>query len=147
MPCQQDEMYAAERFVSEGERFDSLHAVQVYVDEMRDLYPFWEKAYENVVRVLIKPETMNALSASGGFYPDENVGRISFPTTKPTLQHLIHELAHVFTTARYGRNGHGPWFARVYLELTYLVRGSEAYFELYTAFKNGGIDFNAEGLT
>ena len=147
MPCQQDQLYAAENTIDHGELFESLEAVQAFVDEMRDKYPFWEKAYSHVERIEIKLEVARAGTQSAGYYPDDRVGIVALPMACPSLQFVIHEVAHVLSTARYGSRAHDPWMARCYLELTYIVRGPMAYFDLYSAFLAQGVDFDAEGLT
>ena len=52
---------------------------------------------------------------------------------------VVHELAHVLAHARFNSQAHDPSFARVYLELTFLIMGSEVYYQLYDAFTRDGI--------
>lgn len=54
---------------------------------------------------------------------------------------VCHELAHVLAKAQWGASGHDPQWARMYLQLVYLVMGSVAYKALYDAFVRDGIDF------
>jgi hypothetical protein len=147
MPCQQDDVYAAERVLEPSPTFESFDAVQAFVDEMRDKYPFWEKAYAHVERIEIGPADRRGNAHVGWFEPDKCRGRCEFLTDRPEIQLVLHEITHVLASARYGSRAHDPWFARSYLELTYLVRGSMAYFDLYSAFIAYGVDFDAEGLT
>ena len=53
---------------------------------------------------------------------------------------VLHELAHVLASARFGSTSHDPAFARVYLELVALVMGPSAYVPLYEAFEQHGVN-------
>jgi putative metallohydrolase (TIGR04338 family) len=143
MPTQQDELYAAEETTDHGRTFANLKEVQRWVDSLRD-ESWWEQRYWMVERVEVG--TSRKWHESVGWFEKEphsrsGAGRMEMAHTHRDELSMIHELAHVLANARHGSNSHDPFFARTYLELTYLIRGSDAYLELQNAFDLAGIDY------
>lgn len=149
MPCQQDELYAAEACVDPGNYFTGVDAAREYVERLRDTW-WWEKWIPNLHTVEVEEvrkgkHGRNAAGAAG--FVGDGVGRMEIHRGLNLYEQLIiHELTHVVAGARKGSRSHDPWFARIYLELTYLIRGISAYQQLVTAYVRNGIDYDAEGL-
>lgn len=147
MPCQQDRVYAAERTVDPGNYFTGIDAVQEFLDGLRDTW-WWESWIPNVLKVEVDIGRPGKGAAGVGWYEaDALAGRMEF-SKSATLpeRRVVHELSHVIASARKCSNAHDPWFSRIYLELTYLIRGEQAYTELKRAFDTHNIDYDAEGL-
>lgn len=140
MPCQQDEMYAAESAVPWGFEL-AEEAAQRFLDEARDRYPRWLEDFSMVARieVVVDPGRKNSV---GKFEEHKSAGLCCMAPAHSNPVCLCHEAAHVLVAARFGRNGHGPWFARVYLELVYSLVGSDAYAALKASFDEHGIDYD-----
>jgi hypothetical protein len=147
MNCQQSELYAAEAGIDWGKRFESLHHTQAFVDGLRDTW-WWEKWLgEQLQRVEVGPTRRGASGSVGWYVPTAKAGRMEFVTCRPPLDLVVHELAHVVAACRRNSKSHDPWFARIYLELAYLIAGREAYEDLAIRFLSHGIDFDAGGIT
>jgi putative metallohydrolase (TIGR04338 family) len=142
--CQQDQVYDAESTVEHGQRFRDLNEVQRFVDKLRNTW-WWELWLQNVKRVEIGRSRSRRYSV-GDYYPHKEAGSCEFYSDTPSIQLVIHELAHVLAKARRGSESHDPWFARIYCELTYLIRGTDAWHELAIAFDHYGVDYDAGGL-
>jgi len=141
MPTQQDELYAAERLVSKGRQFDTYEELQVFVDELRDT-SWWQRDYDMVRRVEVGKADQRVTRGSVGWWePAMAAGRIEMWTGHMNLQVIAHELSHVLAEAKWGSKSHDPLFARTYANLTYYLRGSEAWLELQRAFDSHGIDY------
>lgn len=142
--CQQEEVYAAERTIHSGPRFASVDEVQRFVDDLRNTW-WWVKWVPNVRWVEVSFERRSDHSEAT-YSADARVGYVSLGSRTPTYRVVVHELAHILACARYGSQSHDPWFARVYYELTYLVRGCEAAQELAIAFDELKVDYDAPGI-
>lgn len=128
MKTQQEEVYAAERTLLErGTQFDSIKAVQAYLDDIRDRL-WWD--YPDVVRV----EVYGANKSQAGYDRKTNAGLIELHPKQMDQHTVLHELAHVLAQARDGSQAHDPWWVRTLLILTYWERGSDAFVELREAF-------------
>jgi putative metallohydrolase (TIGR04338 family) len=138
--CQQGEVYAAESGVPHGASFATVGQLQAWVDALRD-EPWWHRFYPQVrkVEVHFLPRGKASVSA---WFPDFNAGVIEMLPRHRNEQIVLHEMAHVLASARYGSQAHCPWFCRVYLELVYLVMGEETWSALRNAFQAGGVDFD-----
>ena len=139
MRCQQFELYAAEDNVSDGMVFISLDEVKLYVRGLLDS-EWWGRMYPTVRGVEVGGRDAGQRDSVGAFDRGEGVGRIEMARSHWCEQAVIHELAHVFASAASGSQAHDPWFARHYLDLTYLSRGSEAFMALLFAFNIAGIE-------
>ena len=141
MKTQQTALYAAERTVPWGYQFAGLAEVQKFLDDLRDNW-WWPR---RVAQVEAFTGGRIRHPAQAELRPD-GCGEITFREDTPALHVVLHELAHVLTNSHYGGSGHHPWFARTLLELTFLVRGSDAYAALAEAFTRAEIDFDAPGV-
>lgn len=139
MPTQQDELYAAEATVSVGTGFANLKEIQVWVDDLRDSW-WWQKWYWMVERVEVGTSRRQNKSVCW-FDRDKNAGRMEMGHKHRDQLSAVHELAHVLAAARHNSQSHDPIFARTYLELTYLIRGSDAWLELQYAFNRAELDY------
>lgn len=138
--CQQFQLYAAENGACKGRTFKSIEEVQRFYDAIRET-PYWERTCPQVKRVEAYENPVNRGESVGSWDASNNAGVCELLRVHWNEREALHEVAHVVTTARYGSNGHGPWFARTYLELVASVMGSEAYAELQSAFDKAGIDY------
>lgn len=149
MRTQQYDLYASERGVQDGPVFASVADVQVWLDDLRDTW-WWERwLTDSVKRVEVGIGRPGPGVAGVGWYERPKLaGRMEFARgAELNERRLVHELSHVIASARRDSKSHDPWFARVYLELTYLIRGSDRYLELRQAFDAHGIDYEAGGIT
>jgi len=140
--CQQYDVYAAERAVSQGYTFASVHAVETYINDVLCESWWWENWCANVERVNVR----HGSESCARFDVGTSCGDIQLAPYRPSEQLVIHELAHVLASARRCSQSLGPWYARVYYELTYLVRGSDAAAVLANAFESEGVDYDAKGI-
>lgn len=143
--CQQQQVYAAERTIDQGSRFTSAAAVQTFVDELRDTW-WWIKWVSNVKWIEVRLDRRRR-SSSARFDVEDEAGHITLNVDNPNIRLVLHEVAHVLAEARHRSMSHDPWFARVYYEITYLVRGVDSAQELAIAFDEMGVDYDADGLT
>lgn len=144
MPTQQAALYAAEDEIFEGVYFTSLEHVQEWIDGLRDIW-WWEARVPQVLKIDVHPA--NVGERDQAWYDESTrTGIIEFATPIPSMRSVVHELAHVLAQARHGSQSHDPWYARILLELTYLLRGIPTYEALFAAFVRHGIDFDADGL-
>jgi hypothetical protein len=123
----------------------TLEEAQGLVDAWRDSW-WWDKWLGDTV---LRVEVGRGSGTGGGvgwYSAEARSGRMEFGAAKISMGLLVHELSHVLASARRRSQSHDPWFARIYLELTYLVRGSTAYEELRKAFDSYRVDYDAGGL-
>jgi hypothetical protein len=148
MPTQQMDLYAAERLVDDGPLFANVAAVQVWLDGLRDTDWWVRLVPEDVLRVEVALGRPGKGAAGVGWFDRKaKGGRLEFArAAELNERRIVHELSHVIASAAKNSKSHDPWFARIYLELTYLIRGATAYTQLRDAFIRTGIDFDAEGL-
>lgn len=140
--CQQYELYAAEQ-TSSSEDF-TLGQLQAWVDDLRETW-WWTTFYSHIQRVEVGAAIRGGRGGSVGWYEaDKQAGRIEMASYHRNIPTVVHELAHVIAACYHDSQAHDPWFAREYLNLTYLIRGSEAYLELQRAFIDAKINFFPE---
>ncbi len=130
-----DRVYAAEFGLEPGRAFTTLREVQKYLDALA-ASPWWSERFPHVVRVEAVGIRSDAV---------DGVGRPEF-----------HRLAGVVGISRNGRNeltvlhetthavcdpdaGHGPRWARTYLEMVYRVMGEVQWSALRAAFVEHGV--------
>jgi putative metallohydrolase (TIGR04338 family) len=136
MRCQQDALYASERSVSFGDAFKTARDAEKWVNRVRDTRWFRDN-FPTVEDIEIVRVNRRAGSV-GGFKNGWVV--CNMITAHLNQLFVCHEVAHGLVAARYGRNAHGPWFARVYLELVWFLMGPTAYLDLWRAFERDAID-------
>ena len=138
---QQYELYASEaRLTDLGESFADSDALQLFVNDLRETY-WWDKRYPRVVHV--EAEFLDRSDSVGAWDDTCRQGRIEMSRRNHNnLQFVIHELAHVLAAAQKGSKSHDPKFARTYLELTSLIRGSDAFVTLKDAFDQDDIVYD-----
>lgn len=145
---QQETLYASERALLDGRTFPNVEAVERWInDDLRESW-WWERWCANVIYVEVGIGRPGAgVAGVGWFDADANAGRLEFARDAAlTERRVVHELAHVIAKARRNSTSHDPWFARIYLELTYLVRGQAQYEVLKKSFDAHGIDYDAGGM-
>lgn len=113
------------------------------MDGLRDL-PYWERNYPQVLRVETFVRASNARSSAAYWAERLGAGLVELAPRHLCELIVLHEVAHVLASARYGSRSHDPWFARVYLELVYEVLGSEAYSALRERFDVNGVDYDVD---
>lgn len=139
--CQQSALYAAEGTVRDrGRTFAGVTEAQRFVDGLRATW-WWPFFYWQVEYVEVGRARANGAGSVGVWYPEKNAGRIEMWHGHLTVPDITHELAHVLADARHGSKSHDPWFAREFLNLTYLISGSNAYVNLRDAFVRYRIEF------
>ena len=133
--AQQEGVYRAQARCTSGRALD-VADVQAYVDRLTSS-DWWDERYRQVVRVEVTTIAEdNEFNALGRADHDHGGGVIGLKASKPVSERtVLHEVAHTITPG-----GHGPSWVRTFLELTYFVRGSDAYTELRTAFVAEGVD-------
>ena len=142
--CQQFELYGAEDKVPAGETI-SPDGLQRYVDQLRE-NPYWERAFgESILRIdaHVRPDSRDG--SVGGYSRSGLSGSVEMAPVHLNELAILHEVAHVCASARYGSKAHDPWFARTYLELVSVFMGPVAYQALDAAFRADGIDSEVEG--
>lgn len=135
---QQYELYAAEREGTRGRQFATVKEMQAFVDALRDTW-WWQRYYPKVLHVEVGRAPRNGRGSVGGWFAENNTGRMEMHPDHWCEQYVLHELAHVLAAYRYGSKAHCPWFARVYLELVYEVQGADAFVALHAAFDRHSI--------
>lgn len=146
MRCQQFTLYGAERSVPTGTRFETVEAIQAFVDALRDTW-WWDRYYSQVKRVEVYPRPASRRESVGSWKPELAAGKIEMLEVHWNELVVLHELAHVLAAARFGSQAHCPWFARTYLELVSHVMGPEAYVALHEAFDRDGVDHDIDDHT
>ncbi len=136
--CQQFELYAAEANVDHGRRFDSTEEIERWVNSFRDEW-WWDRFYRGVDVIEVTDSQFKDGSV-GGFDEQDRAAVLNMKSVHFNEHDVLHELAHPLSKVRFGSSSHDPFFARVLLELTFLVRGHESWQELLAAFHAGGIE-------
>lgn len=129
-PTQQEALYAAqgEALSSLGRRFASLKAVRAYVQAVTETEEWSERC---PVQACVEVHS-SAGDRKWAGWADTDSHAI---WTSLDEQVILHELAHLLTP----RQGHGPGFARAYLELVREHMGFHAYGALRAAFSAHGV--------
>ena len=131
---QQSNVYAAEAALRAGPQFESIEAVQVFVDSLTAAD--WWFAHEVVrVEVFNLPENKTVCGLGENVH-EHNAGAIHLTKSGLDVLTVLHEVAHTIT---HKGGGHGPVFCRQYLSLVYHVLGSDAYKELYDSMLQHGV--------
>jgi len=129
---QQQGVYDAESTTALGRTFASIEDAQAFVDSIT-ASDWWTDCYPDIERVDVVAQRENSPcvgTVSG------NVGKIALNTYGLCERVIIHEIAHTVEP----NAGHaGPW-VRASLNITYRVRGSDAYMDLYNAYTAKGVD-------
>lgn len=113
---------------------------QRFCDEARDLYRRWSDEFDQVLRIEVVVDRRRKRGSVGKWEEASGAGLIVMMEEHCTPLVLCHEMAHVLCNARYGRNGHGPAFARIYLELVCSTLGGVSSSHLMQAFDTFGVD-------
>lgn len=139
--CQQEELYAAERGVDHGRQFDSIEAIQVFVDGLRDERWWFAQGFWTVERIEVgRPSKRNERDGSVGWYEKAmNAGRIEMAQVHWDELTVLHEVAHVLADALHNSEAHDPYFARIYLTLVSCVMGPQVYTRLRNSFDRRGV--------
>jgi putative metallohydrolase (TIGR04338 family) len=143
MPTQQQECYAAERELRGGRAFMSVEEVQSFVDGLRDL-PWWtaQGFHLAVARIEVGKSRSKKHAGVGWYDAEMGGGRIELTGVGLNMKTVLHEVAHVIASAKYGSKSHDPWWARTYLTLVSYVMGTESYLTLQSAFDGQGVDYD-----
>lgn len=141
---QQHALYASERRAPRGRQFDSQAEIQTWLNEEIVNSAWWQERYPKVKWVNCPTVKRSQRDGSvGTWYEDDWTGQIEMWEGHWNQLYLCHELAHVVGSS-VGAHGHDPAFARVYLELVYLIMGSGPFLELRNYFVEDGICFSPE---
>lgn len=135
--CQQDELYRAEDLIEHGEMFQSHAEIERWCNSLRETW-WWSRFYPRVEVIEVTPST-DPRASVGAYYEGEGLAVLNLHEVHFYEHYVLHELAHPLAKARFGSTSHDPFFARVLLELTFLVRGQEAWEDLGRAFEQYGI--------
>ena len=129
---QQQGVYDAESTTALGRTFASIEDAQVFVDSIT-ASDWWTDCYPDVVRVDVTKQRENSPCIGT---VEGTVGIIALNSYGLCERVIIHEVAHTVEP----KAGHtGPW-VRANLNITYRVRGSDAYMDLYNAYTAEGVD-------
>lgn len=140
---QQHLVYAAEVGLPSGREFTSLKEIQQWVDDLRETW-WWTSRYARVERVEVGPGRKNSQKSVGWFEKLKYAGRIEMQRCHWNVRDVTHELAHVISIAMHESKAHDPWFAREYINLTYLISGEQTWRQLATAFDRHGVQYSPE---
>jgi putative metallohydrolase (TIGR04338 family) len=143
MSCQQSELYGAEEQVPKGRSFATVSQIQEFVDGLRE-HDWWQRNVPQVLRVEAYRQDGRRRFSVGGWSEEDGAGVIEMLEVHWNELFVLHEVSHVVTAARYGKNAHGPWFARTYLELVSVAMGPDSYAALKESFVEHGIDHDHE---
>ena len=129
---QQQAVYDAEEATSRGRQFANIEDVQAFVDSVT-ASDWWTESYPDVARIDVVKQRENSpcIGTITG-----NIGKIALNTYGFCERVILHEVAHT-VEPNVGHNG--PW-VRAHLNLTYRMRGSDAYMDLYNAYTAEGVD-------
>lgn len=129
-------VYAAETTLDLGRAFGAIVQVQEYLDALcaRD---WWSERFPGVVRIEAVGIRSRCVEAVGRPEPERNAGVIGVTPDGRKELTVLHEVAHVLCRPD---AGHGPDWARTYLELAYRLMGTAAWVALRDAFVTGGVD-------
>lgn len=144
MRYQQDRLYDAEESsgVYPGAPIDDP---QAWVNAKRDTW-WWARWYWSVGYVNVTV-TRRDVDPTGTYDHADGCGYVTLPRDYVRTGVLVHELVHVVAGKLHGSHAHDPWFAREYLNLTYLILGSDAYDQLRAAYVDHGVEFDAKITT
>lgn len=138
---QQYDLYDAEhRVESYGRTFASLDEIQAYLDGLVDSW-WWQEFYSMVRTIEVGKVTRRKGEGSvGAWFPEDRMGIVEMHRVHWNENMVLHEIAHVLADARFASKAHCPWFAKVYTDLVYHVRGAEAWADLHRCLTEGGIE-------
>jgi hypothetical protein len=141
---QQYRLYASEQTTTLGPDL-TLDEIRALINRLRESW-WWERNCADVLQVQVYRDKRMGYLGCGGLDRAARVGVMCFSRDLIPTQYVLHELAHVLAKARFHSQSHDPWFARIYLELVYLVRGPKAWQALQEAFIRDDVDFDAQGV-
>lgn len=136
---QQQGVYDAQVALPPAVTFAGVEEAQAYADSITSRY-WWDERYRPVNRVEVEKTHGNAQHSYASYDEDSCCGIVHLSPGGMNDRVMIHEMAHTVTIAVDGYAGHGGIFVRRYLELVNLIRGSDDYLILWTAFKDAGVD-------
>ena len=129
-------VYGAETTLDPGRTFTAIAQVQEYVDALCAC-DWWSERFPGVVRIEAVGIRSRCVEAVGRPEPQRNAGVIGLTRDGRKELTVLHEVAHVLCRPD---AGHGPDWARTYLELTYRVMGTDTWATLRSAFVARGVD-------
>lgn len=145
MKCQQFQLYAAEAEVPKGRHFNAVDEAASWVNAWRDTWWWTHRRWDTMIPIIeVGPKPASSNGSVGAWIAERNCGRIEMHPTHMNEQDIIHEASHVIAARVYDSKSHDPYFAATYLDLTYYLRGSEVYLQLYEAFQKAGIEHDLE---
>lgn len=140
MTRQQQAAYEAQRRLCLGPIFAGLVEAQTYCDNLT-AQAWWGQRYPSVVRLEVTAITSARVCGVGTADRERNCGVIGLTNVGMNERVILHEAAHCIAGDAAGHEW--PW-ARAYLELVYLVRGSEDYQALRESFLEHGVRIDEE---
>ena len=138
LKTQQLALYAAERRVVDKGR--QIVDVQAYVDQIVNQAWFGE-TYPMVPAIDVKLIPSGSGSV-GGYDRAKRRGMMDMLPVHRVENYVLHELAHVLAEAKFESKSHDPFFARIYLELVFRLRGVNAWLDLKAEFDQDNICYD-----
>jgi putative metallohydrolase (TIGR04338 family) len=132
---QQDNVYAAERTLNHGTKFESLSDVQDYLDSLTSSDNWFAT---HVIRIEVD-RIRSTKFAGCGREGAEGGGILGLTVDGQNQLSVLHEVAHVISPEG---SGHGPVWVQNYSRLVYLFMGPKGYEALYNAFQVKGVLFD-----
>ena len=129
---QRSKVYAAERKISEGKRFESLDEIRAYLKRVTT-YAWFKRRWPRWAGYdwYLKDGRGTRIARGGG-------GMLSLPLWARTERTILHELCHSLDM---GRRAHGIDFCKAMLEVTRYARGKDVADELRAAYKAHGVRY------
>ena len=129
-------VYDAEATLDPGRAFDTIGKVQEYLDALC-AGDWWSERFPGVVRIEAFRIRSRCVEGAGRSELDRNAGVIGLTRAGQRELTVLHEVAHAVCRPEVG---HGPGWARAYLELTYRVIGTDSWVALRDALVTRGVD-------
>ena len=129
-------VYAAEATLDPSRALGTVVRVQEYLDALC-ASDWWSERFPGVVRIEVVGIRSSCVEAVGRPEPERNAGVIGVTPDGRNELTVLHEVAHVLCRPD---AGHGPDWARTYLELAYRLMGTDAWAALRDAFVSRGVD-------
>jgi putative metallohydrolase (TIGR04338 family) len=124
---QRSKIYASEKGLRRGQRFQDMRDCQRYVD-LVVFSPWWQERFGSRARV--EARDGRGRRHAGAF---DHKRAIALPKWSRSELIILHELAHIATPLQFA--AHGPEFARNYLELVRYFMGDRAAARLENGYR------------
>ena len=129
-------VYVAESTLDPGRAFATIENVQAYLDTLC-ASDWWSERFPGLARIEAVGIRSRSVEGVGRPELERNAGVIGVTPVGRRELTVLHEVAHVVCRPS---AGHGPEWARTYLEIVYRVMGTDTWTALRTAFVTRGVD-------